>query len=85
MELKAEQFAIQRAIEQSSFEKLAAQEQENGFRERSVKAERFFRSGKAGIWRDTLSAEQADQIMQDHHQVMRRFGYIDESGSPYFS
>ncbi|MFZ6689835.1 sulfotransferase domain-containing protein [Undibacterium sp. SXout11W] len=85
LELKAEQVAIQRAIEQSSFEKLAAQEQEKGFRERSVKAERFFRSGKAGSWRDTLNAEQVDKIVHDHHEVMRRFDYIDESGSPYFS
>ncbi|MFZ6864651.1 sulfotransferase domain-containing protein [Undibacterium sp. Ji67W] len=85
LELKAEQVAIQRAIVQSSFEKLAAQEQEKGFRERSAKAERFFRSGKAGSWRDTLSAEQVDQIVQDHYVVMHRFGYIDDSGSPYFS
>jgi hypothetical protein len=84
LELDADEAAIQRAIAQSSFEKLAAQEQEKGFRERSAKAERFFRSGKAGSWRATLSAEQVEKIVQDHSDVMRRFGYIDADGSPYF-
>jgi aryl sulfotransferase len=39
-------------------------------------AERFFVSGRAGGWRDVLTAEQAGQIERDHRAVMMRFGYL---------
>lgn len=83
LKLDADEAEIQRAIQQSSFEKLSAQEQANGFRERSAKAERFFRSGKAGSWRDVLTTEQVQTIICDHGDVMKRFGYLDAHGVPY--
>jgi len=56
----AEQIAD--AIELSSFDKLKRQEEEHSFREKSERAERFFVSGTAGMWRDKLTGEQADAI-----------------------
>jgi hypothetical protein len=64
------------AIDRSSFDQLRAQEAEHGFREKPEKAEKFFREGKAGIWREELTRRQVRQIVATHSKQMRRFGYI---------
>jgi hypothetical protein len=67
---------IRKAVEFSSFKTLQAQEAETGFVEKSVNSQRFFRSGRAGGWRDKLSPAQAAAIERDHGEQMRRFGYL---------
>jgi hypothetical protein len=64
------------AIYRSSFEKLRAQEDVEGFKEKPKKAERFFREGRAGQWKEVLTPAQADRIMKDHGEQMARFGYL---------
>jgi hypothetical protein len=71
---------IQKALDFSSFDTLAHQEIVNGFKEKSASCNRFFRKGQIGSWRDELTETQAQQIVHDHREVMRRFGYLDESG-----
>jgi aryl sulfotransferase len=71
---------IQKAIDFSSFDILQQQEEAEGFREKSSAPSRFFRKGKVGSWRETLSDEQVQQIIHDHGEVMRRFGYLDGQG-----
>ncbi|HVO01147.1 MAG TPA: sulfotransferase domain-containing protein [Candidatus Cybelea sp.] len=66
---------IERAVAASSFESLRAQEEEKGFRERSYKADKFFRVGKAGQWRDALSKAQIGRVVEGHKEQMERFGY----------
>ena len=66
---------VERAIRLSSFESLRAQEDEKGFRERSYKAEKFFRVGKADQWRTALSKAQVDRVVDVHKEQMERFGY----------
>jgi len=66
---------IERAIRLSSFDSLRAQEDAKGFRERSYKAEKFFRVGKAGQWRTALSKAQISQVVDRHKEQMARFGY----------
>lgn len=73
---------VEKAIRFSEFKVLARQEEENGFKERPPKTERFFRQGKSGGWRDKLAPEQVERIVADHGEVMRRFGYLDERGEP---
>ena len=68
---------ITEAIELSSFDKLQRQEEAYSFRERSPRADRFFASGKSGLWREKLSAAQANEIAVDHREQMARFGYLD--------
>ena len=63
------------AIERSSFGKLRAQEEREGFRERPKYAERFFREGRAGQWKEILTAEQTARIVSDQGEQMARFGY----------
>lgn len=66
--------AIDRAIDLSAFERVAAQEHEAGFREAPHRL-RFFRRGEAGGWRDELTAAQVARIEHDHAPMMRRLGY----------
>ena len=75
---------LRRAVESSSFEALRKQEDEKGFREKSEKAERFFRAGKADQWKATLGDRQVKQILRDHGAIMARFGYIP-AGHEHFS
>lgn len=73
---------IEKAIRFSDFKVLARQEEEQGFRERPPKTERFFRQGKSGDWRDRLTPEQVARIVAGQGEVMRRFGYLNAAGEP---
>ncbi|HET6157569.1 MAG TPA: sulfotransferase domain-containing protein [Dongiaceae bacterium] len=66
---------LERAIEQSSFKALREQEDEKGFKEKSPHAQKFFRSGRAGQWRDLLTQSQIDRIAETNKEQMQRFGY----------
>lgn len=67
---------LEKAIEFASFDQLKAQEQAHGFVENSEHQEAFFRSGRAGAWRDEMTRQQARQIEADHRRVMRKHGYL---------
>ena len=66
------------AIKNSSFKVMQDQEKRQGFKERSPFQQRFFRRGKAGGWRDELTDKQVERICLDHHEQMKRFGYLPE-------
>ena len=72
---------IERAVEASRFERLQALERAEGFGERPSADRPFFRRGIAGAWRDELSAEQAARVIRDHHEMMRRLGYLEDRAS----
>jgi hypothetical protein len=78
LRLKPDADQLQRAIKNSSFAELARQEEQNGFIERPKTAEKFFRSGKAGQWREVLSPGQVKAIIEAHGPMMMRFGYLPE-------
>jgi sulfotransferase family protein len=68
---------LRKAVEQSSFARLAAQERKKGFRERpEVSDANFFREGRAGQWKEVLTPAQVERIVNDHGEQMRRFGYL---------
>jgi hypothetical protein len=69
--------SVRRAVQFSDFRILQKQEEEKGFQEKPPGMASFFRQGKAGGWRDQLTAPQAERIKQVHGRVMRRFGYLD--------
>lgn len=69
---------LTRAIRNSSFKILKAQEEQKGFRERPAHAEAFFRTGKADQWREELTPAQIRRIIANHREQMTRFGYIPE-------
>lgn len=76
MRLDATPEQIDEAIALASFDRLQAEEETRGFAERLENTGRFFRVGRAGQWREQLSAEQVGQIVGDHGEQMRRFGYL---------
>lgn len=82
LQLPDEPARIAKAIRFSEFGELSRQEKERGFRERPPRTRHFFREGRSGGWRETLSADQVAKIIADHGEVMRRFGYLDERGEP---
>lgn len=75
---------IENAIRHSSFDALQQQEKKFGFRERKGKESIFFRKGKIGSWRESLSDEQVKRIIQEHREVMLQLGYIDAGGNPLY-
>jgi hypothetical protein len=64
------------AIERSSFEAVQAQEDKEGFREKPEHADRFFREGRAGQWKNVLSPQQVNTVVSAHREQMERFGYL---------
>jgi len=75
---------IARAVAFSSIEELQRQEQQDGFREGAAPERPFFRKGKVGSWRESLTGSQAARIINDHADVMRRFGYLTAAGDPVY-
>jgi hypothetical protein len=56
------------------------QEIEKGFREKSPASESFFRKGKTGSWKEELTSAQAEKIISQHSDMMKKFGYLDGNG-----
>lgn len=71
---------LARAIERSSFGALAAQEAAGGFVERPKNAQRFFRQGEAGAWRQVLAAADVATLIACHRPAMQRLGYLSGDG-----
>jgi hypothetical protein len=64
----------------SSFKVMTRQERQSGFIERSRHAERFFRKGAAGLWRQHLAPDHVDKIVAENRDVMQRLGYLSPEG-----
>ena len=73
---------IARAIAHTSFATMRAQEERDGFDERSPAQKRFFRKGVAGGWREALTSQQARRSEADHGEQMRRYGYLPAEAAP---
>lgn len=74
--ITASDAAVAGAVAATRFDRLQAQELAAGFIERPRTAERFFRSGTAGGWRQALSPAQSARIVADHGRVMARLRYL---------
>jgi aryl sulfotransferase len=75
----ADEASVAAAVDLTTFDRLAAQEATDGFRERPAGTGRFFRRGEAGGWHDELDADLAAVIADDHGAVMRRLGYLGDA------
>lgn len=80
LRVRNEPSRLMRAIERSSFRALSAQEAAGGFIERSKNAARFFRTGRAGAWREVLDPVDAETLIACHRQAMLEHGYLDAGG-----
>ena len=63
------------AVRHARFDRLQRAEDERPFRETPPRAKRFFRTGRAGDWRNHLSGSQVRRLLDHHARVMTRFGY----------
>lgn len=70
--------SIQRAIEASDFERLRKIEQKEGFKEKPIEMRSFFRNGKTGTWRKHLDELSVKELITNHYEIMKRFGYLEE-------
>ena len=68
---------LERAVANSSFRALKAQEEAHGFVERTEHT-RFFREGRSGAWKEALSEQQVARVVSDHREQMERFGYVPD-------
>jgi len=76
MGLKPPSDVLKRAIKMSSFQNVRKQEDEKGFIERSVHAEKFFRSGKANQWKSELTDAQVNKVVETNYDMMKKFKYL---------
>jgi len=67
-----------KAIEMTGFERLREKEAAAGFGERPDTTNQFFRAGKAGQWRETLTEAQVARMVAAHKPLMRKFGYLPD-------
>ena len=67
---------LQRAIEFSAFDELAAQERNNGYQAGGPGHAPFFRTGQTGQWREHLTQAQITRLEADHGPVMKKYGYL---------
>lgn len=74
--LHKETSVYEQAVQHTSFSALSQQESAGGFRETLAHGRRFFRSGRSGAWKETLSLEQIATIEKNHGSVMARLGYL---------
>ena len=74
-ELAVDRAKVDMAVEFARFDRLQAIEAARRFRETPQRAERFFREGRAGDWRNHLSHAEVRQLLNAHCRVMARFGY----------
>ncbi|GAB5388335.1 MAG: sulfotransferase domain-containing protein [Alphaproteobacteria bacterium] len=82
MGLKKNVPRLTRSLKFSNFKTLKGQEQKGGFVEKSREADAFFRKGQAGGWREELEPDLVKRILDDHGEMMDRFGYLDKNGDP---
>ena len=70
---------LARAVGQTAFSRLRAQEEDSGFSEKQPTAPSFFRAGVAGSWRTALAPRQVQALVDAHGPVMARLGYLREA------
>lgn len=66
-----------KALRETTFQKLRSQEKDNGFDEKK-NGEYFFRKGKKGNWKD-IPSDLIHELESKQHDTMKTFDYIGET------
>ena len=76
---------IKRAIAFSSMKTLKKLEKKQKFNEVSKvsKGKKFFRHGKSDRWRELLSQEQINAVVEVNEPLMQKLGYFDKAVEHY--
>ena len=78
LNMNATEEQIAKAVADAAFDKLKAAEAEAGFVEYPLDGKSFFRSGRAGEWRERLNEGQVTRIVRANGALMKRFGYWED-------
>jgi aryl sulfotransferase len=81
LELDYTKEQIEKAIEEVSFKNVQKKETESTFKETPTKAERFFRNGKMGGWRNEITEDQAKYIIDCNYETLLKYNYIEKDGT----
>lgn len=79
LDIHVEEDVFQKAINASKFNVLKNTEEKEGFIEKPIKMKSFFREGKSGSWKNIVNDYQLNELVDNHHIQMKRFGYITNS------
>lgn len=82
LQLNVTRNRIEQAIAHASFDKLQQFENDIGFMDKPPKLKNFFRKGIAGDWQTMLTADQIKRMIDDHGEVMQKFGYLNKQNEP---
>ena len=82
LHLPSDSESINYALEKIEFSEIQEHESEDGFCEKPPKQDKFFRKGIIGDWQEELNKEQISKLIEDHHAVMQKIGYLDENDQP---
>ncbi len=74
--------SVKAALLNCQFKTVQQQESEYGFNEKPPKATSFFRKGIVGDWVHHLDDSQVNAIINCHHSIMKKMGYLDSNGNP---
>ncbi len=66
---------MKKTLEAVKFSNLRKQEDKDGFREQSYSGAKFFRKGEVGSWKEELTNEQAQRIVDAFGDTMEKLGY----------
>jgi len=67
---------LKNSVKICSFKNLKTNEKKFGFKEKPTNCKSFFNVGKSGYYKNLLSTEQINKIINTQHYVMKIFGYI---------
>lgn len=70
---------LRQSIESSDFHTLKEMESTEGFKEKPINLDSFFREGQAGNWQDSLNPSQIAAVVHTHKNQMIRFKYLPYS------
>lgn len=80
--LPKEMERLKRAVRFSDFDELKSQEKRTKFIEsRPDGSTPFFREGRAGQWRDLLTPDLAQRLIDAHRPTLEKMGYLRPDGS----
>lgn len=78
LNLRKDPNRLKKAIRNSSFDQLKAQEQKHGFVEKHENANAFFRQGRKNQWQEKLTDVQIQRVVDCHGTQMERFKYLPD-------
>lgn len=69
---------IRNATQASDLRTLSEMEQKEGFREKPIGMNAFFREGRSGTWIEHLDELTVSKLIEKHRTMMERFGYLEQ-------